>query len=203
MIKKPYLYGESPLEVKEDFMEDSRILDLYFERSEDAIKETDSKYGRLCLRISRNILGDEHEAEECRNDTYLAVWNSIPPTRPENFTAFLARVARNLSLKRLEYKSAQKRAALSMLSLSELEEFLPDEHFRYEIEDESLGELISMFLYGEREDVRGVFVRRYFFCDDIKTIAKSYGFSESKVKSILFHLRSRLKKFLVEKGVYL
>ncbi len=184
-------------------MEDNKIIELYFKRNEEAIFETDLKYGKLCFRIAYNILGDDGEAEECKNDTYLSLWNLIPPNKPENLTAFLARVARNLSLKKLEYKSAAKRDRSATVSIHELEEFLPDDRFRYEIEDESLGKLINEFLHGEREEARVVFVKRYYFHEDIKTLAKNFGFGESKVKSLLFHTRHRLKKFLVEKGVYL
>ncbi len=184
-------------------MKDIEIIDLFFKRDEGAISATDEKYGRLCHRIAYNILNNEGEAEECKNDTYLSLWKSIPPTKPNNFKAFVAKVARNLSLKRFEYNSAQKRASNFAVSLSELEEFLPDEHFSFEIEDEQLGDLINSFLNGEKNDARRAFIKRYFFGDDIKSIAKDLGFSESKVKSLLFNTRHRLKEFLVQKGVYL
>ncbi len=186
-----------------DSMKDIEIIDLYFKRDEEAIRATEEKYGRLCHHIAFNILGSFGDAEECTNDTYLSLWNAIPPKRPDNFRAFVARIARNLSLKRLEYLSAKKRAQHTVIPLSELEEFLPYEHFDSELEDESLGEMLSSFLHGEREEARRVFVRRYFFCEDIKTIAKSYSFSEAKVKSLLHQTRQRLKKNLTEKGVYL
>ncbi len=184
-------------------MDDKRIIELFFDRNEDAIAETEIKYGRLCYRIAHNILGDEGESEECTGDTYLALWNSIPPQRPSNFRAYAARVARNMALKKYEYNSAKKRSSHMTVSLCELEEVLPDENFKFEIEDEPLGQMISDFLYSEKEDARLVFIRRYYFYDDIRTISKNYSFSESKVKSMLYHTRQRLREYLTEKGVYI
>ncbi len=184
-------------------MEDNKIINLYFIRSEDAIKKTEEKYGNLCYSVAYNILSDSGDSEECANDTYLALWNAIPPQKPNNLKAFICKVARNLALKRVEHNSAKKRSAHFDMSLHELDEVLPDTSLQYEIEDESLGDLISEFLKGEKEDARGVFVRRYYFYENIHSIAKEYSFTAVKVKSMLFHTRHRLKKFLVEKGVYL
>ncbi len=184
-------------------MDDKRIIELFFDRDERAIQETENKYGRLCHRIAYNVLDNVSDVEECVNDTYLTLWNTIPPERPHYFKAFVAKVARNLSLKKLEYNSAKKRSAPCVVSISELEEVLPDTRCQFEIEDESLGQLINEFLRGEKEHIRNVFIRRYYFYDGIKEIAKRYEFSEVKVKSILFHTRNKLKKFLMERGVYL
>ncbi len=184
-------------------MDDNKIIELYFQRNESAIRETEEKYGSLCFSVANNILGDEGDSEECRNDTYLALWNSIPPEKPNNLKAFICKIARNLSLKRLEYHSAAKRARHLELSLSELEETLPDTRMRCEIEDEDLGGLINAFLLTEKEDARNVFIKRYYFHEGISEIAEFYSFTSVKVKSMLFHTRHRLKKFLVEKGVYL
>ncbi len=184
-------------------MEDNKIIELYFQRDENAIKATEEKYGNLCYSVAYNILCDSGDSEECTNDTYLSLWNTIPPEKPNNFKAFICKIARNLSLKRVEYNSAKKRSRHLEVSLSELEEFLPDNQLRYEIEDESLGELINSFLLTEKEDARNVFIRRYFFHDGISEISSMYCFTSVKVKSMLFHTRHRLKKFLVEKGVYL
>lgn len=183
-------------------MDDKQIIQLYFNRNEAAIQETERKYGRLCYKIACNIVKNASDVEECVNDTYLCLWNAIPPEKPRNFMAFLAKVTRNLSLKKLAYNSAEKRSVTCTVSISELEEILPDAHCQTEIEDESLGQLINLFLRGEKEDLRNVFIRRYYFYEDVKEIAKRYAFSESKVKSILFHARNKLKKFLIEQGVY-
>ncbi len=183
-------------------MDDLQIINLYFERNENAIKETEIKYGKLCLSIARNILDNEADSEECVNDTYLSVWNTIPPQRPNNFTAFISKITRNISLKRVRFDSAVKRSALTVISLSELEEVIPDHHGA-EVEEEQLGKLISNFLRKENADARNVFIRKYWFFDNIAEIAEKYSFSESKVKSMLYHTRSKLKDYLKKEGVYL
>ncbi len=184
-------------------MEDKRIIDLFFERNEDAIKETQAKYGRLCHKLAYNILNDSADVEECVSDTYLQLWNKIPPEKPNNLTAFVCKIVRNLSLKKLEYNRAKKRSPYATVSMSELEETLPDHRYAKEVEDESLGRLINTFLRGQKAQVRNVFVRRYYFHDDIAEIAERYSFSQAKVKSMLFHTRNKLKKFLIEQGVCL
>ncbi len=182
-------------------MDDRQIIELFFHRDERAIRETESKYGRLCYRIANNVLNDVRDAQESVNDTYLGLWNTIPPQKPRNFTAYVCKIARNASLKKYEYNSAQKRNSHFETSLSELEEVLPDRSIRQDVTDERLGVLINAFLKKEKRDIRNVFIRRYYMHEDIAGIAKKYGFSESKVKSMLFHARNKLKKFLVAKGV--
>ncbi len=184
-------------------MEDKRIIDLFFERNETAIRETQAKYGRLCHKLAYNILNDWADTEETVSDVYMSLWNKIPPERPENFTAFVCKITKNLSLKKLEYNSAKKRSSFATISMTELEETLPDNRYAKETEDGELGKLINEFLHTQKERVRKVFVRRYYFHDDIKEIAARYGFGESKVKSILFHARNKLKKYLIEQGVCL
>ncbi len=183
-------------------MDDSKIIDLYFERDDRAIQETDEKYGKLCRRIAVNVLNDVHDAEECVNDTYFGVWGAIPPQRPKSLSAFVAKIARNLALKRLEYKSASKRASGVLVSISELESVLPDSLVHSGVEDAELGEWISEFLRTETPQARGVFIRKYWFFDSVSEIAELYSFTEAKVKSMLFHSRNRLKKYLETKGVY-
>ena len=182
-------------------MDDSKIIDLYFERNEQAIKETEIKYGKLCHRIAYNILNNNEDSEECVNDTYVGIWNAIPPARPDNFMAFLCRIARNLSLKRLEFMKREKRSADVLFSLHELEGVLPDERYAPDITDKEVGRLISTFLYAQKEDVRNVFIRIYYFFDSIREIAESYSFSESKVKNMLFYTRKKLKDYLIKEGV--
>lgn len=180
-------------------MDDPAIIELYFARSEQAIDETDKKYGKLCRSMASNILSSDEDAEECVSDAYLSVWNTIPPTRPNNFTAFLCRIVRNLSLKRLDYNTAQKRNGNVTVPLSELEEVL---HTAREPELEELGKLLSRFLRKEKADARNVFIRRYYFFDTVADIAERYSFSESKVKSMLYHTRNRLRAFLKREGIY-
>ncbi len=182
-------------------MNDSQIVGLYLKRNENAIRETEKKYGRLCRRIAHNLLGNSEDAEECENDTYLGVWNSIPPELPRSLAAYVCRIARNLALKRLEYKSAEKRSAEALVSLEELEELFP-QGANDELDDGVLTRAIEDFLRGEKEDARNVFMRKYWFFDSISDIAEAYSFSESKVKSMLFNTRKRLKDYLIKEGLY-
>lgn len=182
-------------------MDDLRIIELYFERNEQAIKETDLKYGKLCHSIAYNILNNREDSEECVNDTYVGVWNAIPPTRPNNFIAFICRITRNLSLKRLEFIKREKRSADVLLSFEELAAVLPDERYAPNISDEDIGRVISKFLRNEKEDAKNVFIRKYYFFDSIGEIAKRYSFTESKVKNMLFYTRNKLKDYLIKEGV--
>lgn len=184
-------------------MDDAKIIDLFFARSEDAISETAVKYGKLCYSISGNILENSEDTEECVNDTYMALWNCIPPQRPSDLMAFISKIIRNLSLKKLEYNSAKKRDSNITHSLSELEEILPDKAISDKFDDEEIGRILSEFLKKEKADVRNVFIRKYWYFDSVSDIAKRYKFSESKVKSMLFHTRNRLKKYLIKEGVHL
>lgn len=182
-------------------MDDWEIIELYFERDEQAIKETDAKYGKLCNSIAYNILNNHEDSEECVNDTYVGMWNAIPPTRPGNFMAFVCKITRNLSLKRLEFMKREKRSANVLLSLDELADILPDERYATDIRDEDVGKLISSFLRGQKDDARKVFVRKYYFFDSIEEIARRYSFTESKVKNMLFYTRKKLKNYLIQEGV--
>lgn len=182
-------------------MDDLRIIDLYFERNEQAITETAAKYGKLCHSIAYNILNNHEDSEECVNDTYIGMWNAIPPARPNNFTAFICRIARNLSLKRLEFLKREKRSADVVLSWDELAAVLPDEQYAPDVSDEDVGKLISQFLRTQKEDARNVFIRKYYFFDSIKEIAVRYSFTESKVKNMLFYTRNKLKDYLIKEGV--
>ena len=181
-------------------MNDLEIIELYFERDEKAIKETDTKYGKLCHSIANNILNNEQDSEECVNDTYIGVWNAIPPTRPNNFMSFVCKITRNLSLKRLEAMARQKRSAATIVSLDELAEVLPDENIANGVSEWDIAKAISDFLRNEKEDVRNVFMRKYYFFDSIGDIAERFGFTESKVKSMLFRTRNKLKDYLIKEG---
>ena len=182
-------------------LDDNKIIEMYFARDEAAIAATAEKYGRLCHTVAFNILGNNEDSEECVNDVYMGVWNAIPPTKPNNFMAFLCKITRNLSLKRLEMLTRQKRSAAVTLSLAELEEVLCDESISDDTTDERLGELISRFLKTEKEDARNVFIRKYYFFDSVEDIARRYSFTKSKVKSTLYHTRNRLKNYLLGEGI--
>ena len=184
-------------------MDDLQIIELYFARDERAIKETAFRYGKLCHGIAYNILKSKEDSEECVSDTYMGVWNAIPPTRPQNLMAFVCRIARNLALKRAEAAARQKRSQATLVSLEELAEVLPDESIADGWTDEALGTLISDFLRTEKADIRNVFIRKYYFFDSVEDIMRRYGFTESKVKNMLYHTRNKLKSYLHEKGVEL
>ena len=184
-------------------MNDLSIIEMYFKRNEKAIEETDIKYGKLCHGIAYNILNNYEDSEECVNDTYIGVWNAIPPTRPNSLKAFVCKITRNLSLKRLEAQTRQKRSQATLVSIDELAEVLTDESIADGVSDEDIGKLISDFLRNEKSEIRNVFIRKYYFFDSIGDIAKQYDFTESKVKNMLHHTRTKLKNYLIKKGIKL
>ncbi len=182
-------------------MEDNEIIELYWNRSEQAIIETKKKYNPLCAKISLNILRNNEEAEECVNDAYLGVWNAIPTERPGYFSAFLCKIVRNLSLKRLNYNHAEKRYSNIQTTMEELENVLAANiNLSEKLEMEELVHTLNKFLRGLPSYKRNVFIRRYFFFDTISDIADHYGYSKSKVKSILSRDGKALCKFLLERG---
>lgn len=180
-------------------MEDSEIISLYWNRSEDAIRETDKKYGKLCRRIALNFLFDNEDAEECVNDTYLGVWNAIPTAKPQIFSAYICRITRNLSLKKYEYIHARKRNSTAAIPLEEIEECISD-NGESEYEDAALSDCINRFLDSISPDCRNVFIRRYWFFDSVREIALRYRISESKVETMLFRTRNKLRVFLQKEG---
>jgi RNA polymerase sigma-70 factor (ECF subfamily) len=183
-------------------MDDSRIIELYWERSEDAISETDTKYGKLCKYIIRNILTNAQDEEECVNDTYLGIWNSIPPQKPNIFSAFIGRIARNQALKKYEYITAEKRNPDVVYSLAELEECVSGrDSVETEFETKRIEKAISDFLWKQEDEKRMVFIRRYWYFDPIAVISRRSGFSESKVTSMLYHTRQKLRAHLESEGI--
>lgn len=182
-------------------MTDERIVDLFFERSEKAIEETDKAYGRYFHYIAVGILGDDEDAKEIVNDTYLKAWNCIPPARPNPLKAFLGRMTRQLSLNRLEQKNAQKRKGEQRaLVLDELSECISGTGIS-DIEDTvALTEALNRFLRLQPIPERRVFIRRYWYMASVADIAKEFKMSESKVKTLLFRQRQKLHKQLKEEG---
>ena len=182
-------------------MEDNSIIELYWNRDEQAIFETDRKYGKLCFRIADNILKRKEDSEECVNDTFLKVWNSIPDDRPKHFSAYLCMIAKRLALSKYRYNTAEKRNFESPLPFEELSEIVSGSNG---CEDEAmlseLGESISRFLLGEKKLHRQIFVRRYWYYDSAETIAEAYHISPNTVWSILSRMRVRLKKQLQKEG---
>lgn len=197
LILKRYISGGN-------VMEDAQILELYFARSEQAIRETDLKFGRYCLAIAYNILHNNEDSEECKNDTYINAWNAIPPKKPENFRAYLGKIARNLALNMYEYMHRKKRDVNSTEAiLDELSECIPDPNSDVEQAAESMviRDSINEFLGTLTADNRKIFVRRYWYASPIEEIAKDYGFSVSKVKTCLMRTRKKLKDHLESEGI--
>jgi len=184
-------------------MTDEKIIELYFERSESAIDETEKSYGKYFHYIAYGILCDEDSANEIVNDTYLKAWNTIPPERPYNLRAFLGRITRQLSINRLEHDRAQKRGGKEyFLALEELDECISDPGTADDMTDmAALRDLLNEFLRSSSVEVRRVFIKRYWYMHSIDKIANDLSMSKSKVKSMLMRTRKRLKKYLTDEGV--
>jgi RNA polymerase sigma factor, sigma-70 family len=181
-------------------MDDRAIIALYWKRAETAILETKKQYGRLLLSISRGILRNEEDAEECENDTYLRAWDTIPPKRPEKLSAFLAKITRNLSLDRYDAKHAEKRGGGEVpLLLDELAEVIADEA-AFPADTKDLSEVLNAFLGRLKPDARTIFLRRYWFGDSVQEISVRSGFGESKIKMSLLRTRQNLKEVLEKEG---
>lgn len=186
-------------------MEDSKIIELYMERSERAIEETAKKYGRYCHYISFGILGSDEDAKECVNDTYLRTWNAIPPARPNLLKTFLGKIVRNLSLNRYEKMTAEKRGGGQVpLVLSELEECIPAGNDTEQVvTDLVLKNVLNEFLKNLPQDTRRLFVRRYFYLSPVREIASDFQMSENQVTVRLFRTREKLRVLLEKEGITL
>ena len=183
-------------------MDDDRIIEMLFMRDEAGISAIDAKYGNACRKIAENILGNAQDAEECVNDAYLGVWNAIPPERPSPFLAFLYKILRNLSIKKLEFNRAEKRSAVYEELVSEVEQFLPAaESVENRIEQRELAAAIDEFLSTLTPENRKVFTRRYWFSESYEEIAREMGMSEGNVSMRLVRIRKNMKKFLERKGM--
>lgn len=182
-------------------MEDKQIVDLYFERSESAITETEKKYGRYCHYIAYRILGNDEDAKEIVNDTYLKAWNTIPPNRPGRLKPYVGMLCRQLSLDRYEKYHTQKRGGQVMLILDELAECIPDSDSRADIgESIDLKDALNKFVRSLPDKTQKVFVRRYWYSSSIAEIAEAYGMKESSVTVLLLRTRKKLKEFLCKEG---
>lgn len=182
-------------------MEDEQIIALFEARSPDAIEQTKTQYGALCRSLAGKLLRSEEETEECVNDAYLALWNAIPPAKPSPLSAYLAKITRNLAMKRLEHLTAEKRGAAATVSFEELDQCLraPGDSDQM-VESIALRQAITAFLQGQSRENRCIFLRRYFFFDTVEEIARRYSFSESKVKSSLLRTRNKLRTYLIQEG---
>lgn len=182
-------------------MEDEQIIELFFARSEDAVEQVKAKYGPACMHLLHNLLLSQQDAEECANDVYLALWNTIPPQRPQPLLTYLLKIARNQALRRITYNNAQRREIKQVISLEELEGCLASgETVEQIVNGKLLNEEVERFLRALPKEDRQLFLRRYWFCDSVEELAKLFGWSKSKVKSKLFRLRSRLRAHLHKEG---
>ena len=182
-------------------MEDKQIIELYFNRNEQAITETGNKYGVFCYRIAMKILCIHEDAEECVNDTYLAIWNAIPPSKPEPLAPFVYRTGRNIAINRLRANNALKRSGYE-LSLEELSDCIAGPEMWQTLDARALGRSIDAFLSTLSRENRVIFLRRYWFGDSVKDIATAASLSENAVSVRLRRTRDRLKAHLTKEGFY-
>ncbi len=183
-------------------MEDDKIIELFWNRAEQAIAETSKKYGNYLRVIANNILRNYEDTLECENDTYLVAWNKIPPTRPQKLLAYLGKIMRNIALDKYDYNKAKKRNSEFDLLLYELEACIPSNNNVEKLyEDKQIPIIISKFLRDIDEENRNMFIRRYWYSDSIVAIAKQYDYTESKVKTSLFRTRNKLRMVLEQEDI--
>lgn len=186
-------------------MEDQKIVELYWQRDNNAIQETKNKYGNFLFKIAQNILKNKQDAEECENDTYLAAWDAMPPNKPQWLSAFLGKITRNLSFKKLRAANTQKRGKNNTpFPLDELYDTISISHaFEKDIEASELADALNSFLDSLKIDERRIFICRYWYCDSISDIAQQFGFSQSKVKMTLLRIRQKLLEHLNKEEIYI
>ena len=182
-------------------MEDSQIIALLFERSEQAIRVLQDKYGNLCRSVASNILPDIRDVEECISDTYLRVWKCIPPQHPDRLDSYVARVARNAALDRHDYNRAFIRNSSLSLAYEELELVLPSHDSG--VDAIAFRTFLNQFLRSQKKDARIMFLRRYWYGDSIRQIAAAFGCGEEKVKATLFRIRNKLRDAMIKEEIYL
>lgn len=183
-------------------LDDNKIVELFYERSEQAIVELSQKYGSVCTKIAYNILNNRLDAEECVNDMYLGAWNTIPPQNPNPLLSYICRIVRNLAIKKYHANTAVKRNSIYDVALEELENCFPAS---VSVEDEfnanEVARIIDAFLETLDKENRIMFVRRYWYSDSIADLAKLFCTSKHNVSVRLFRIRERLKKHLIKEGV--
>lgn len=184
-------------------MDDTTIIDLYWARSEQALSETELKYGSYCRTIARNILKSPEDTDECVSDTWLGAWNAMPPSRPSVLSAFLGRITRNLAFDRWKAAHAEKRGGGNLpLALDELDECIAAKGgVEATLDGKELSRAIDAFLRTLPERECNLFLRRYWFVDSVRDIAVRYSMNENSVKSILFRTREKLRKYLEQEGI--
>lgn len=182
-------------------MNDSQIIELYFQRSETAITETSKKYEKYCKSIIYNITRNNEDTKECLNDTYMSLWESIPPNKPTSFSSYIGRIARNIAINfSLKKKTKKRNNGQLDFILSELEECIPNKTLEDVYDEKILLSCINEFLESLPPLNRKVFVRRYWLANSIKEISKQYDMNENNVKSLLFRMRASLKEYLEKEG---
>lgn len=177
-------------------MQDKEIVELFIKRKETALEITAEKYKNYCISIAERILGSREDAEEIWNDVLSAAWNSIPPQTPEHLELYLGRIARNAALKKLEAEKTKKRDGGIKIQLDELAEAIPAPLLEQQADLIALRDFLSGFIRNLPNEQRKMFVKRYWLCEDVKSIAESFGYSQNKVSLVLFRIRKRLKKEL-------
>jgi RNA polymerase sigma-70 factor (ECF subfamily) len=184
-------------------MTDNEIIGLFFARSEEALTETDRAYGAYCRSLTMNILGSREDSEECVNDTYMKLWEEIPPKRPPNLGAFTAKIARNLALNRRSAASAAKRGGgLHAIDYDEIAGCLPDrDTVERQTDERELTEALERFLRALPNEKRLIFMKRYWGFMSVSDIALEMNISETKVKTTLHRTREKLRKFLGKEGI--
>lgn len=181
-------------------MEDTKIVDLFWQRDQSAITQVDRKYGKYCYAIAYGILSSREDSEECVSDTWHKVWNAIPPEKPNRLQAFLGRITRNLALDRYGYNHAQKRNVHLEAVMEEYWQCIPNGDMPLE-DTVALKELINGFLASLDKQTRVIFLRRYYYICAVKDIARSMGLSESNVSVILHRTRVKFKEYLQKEGI--
>ena len=186
-------------------MNDKQIIELFNERSEDAIAKTSEKYGSFCYYIAEHILHDRQDSEECVNDTYLKAWETIPPRAPNKLSAYLGKITRNLALGKYRYNNRKKRGdGVNAEVLEELAECIAaSENTEDAVEEKLVVDVLNRFLRELSEERRKMFLQRYWYMNSIKEIAAEWSVSESKVKMTLLRVRAELKQRLESEGIYL
>ncbi len=183
-------------------MEDKKIIELLWNRIEAALEAIAKKFGKRLLYTAMNILGNPQDAEEAVNDTYMALWNAIPPEKPDPFAGYVHKTGRNVALKKYRYLTADKRNTQYDVSLEELAGILPGPSFEELIDARELGHAIDRFLDAVSKENRILFLRRYWFGDSVKQLAKALAMTENTVSARLSRLRAQLKAYLIREGVF-
>lgn len=185
-------------------VEDEKIIELFFERSEQAIRELDIKYGKVYHKLSYNIVNNRLDAEECVNDAYLGAWNAIPPARPKPLLTYICKIVRNISLKTYYSKKAAKRGSTYTIAMEEIEACIADpDTVEAKIEARELVCIIESFLDTLTVENRVIFMRRYWFFDSCKDIAGRVGLTEKNISVRLTRIRQKMKKYLIEREVFI